>query len=162
VTEVLLLGRGEGGIREALLAYEAAGAALSQYDLREPYVDTLSLETISLGQAVALLNDLDWYLARVADEALIREPSVDEEEWLARPLAEAIRDGEIPPEGTGDHLKIFGIEEREPEDAPGRVERHLVEPMYVTRTNRGIPTYDLRDVEETMLVRVPASATPGR
>lgn len=162
MTEVLLIGRGDGGIREALLSYEAAHAALSQYDLREPYADTLSLETISLGQAVALLNDLDWYLARVADEALIREPSIHEEEWLARPLAEAIRDGEIPPEGTGDHLKIFGIEEREREDAPGRVERHLVEPMYVTRTNRGIPSYDLRDVEETMLVRVPASATPSR
>jgi hypothetical protein len=159
---VLVRGSGDGDLRESLLSYEAARAALSPYDLTEPYADTIALETISLGQAVALLNDLDWYLVRVAEEALVREPSIDEEEWLARPLAEAVRDGAIPPEGTGDHLKIFGVEEREPPDAPGRTERHLVEPMYVTRTNRGIPSYDLREVTETVLVRVPASATPGR
>lgn len=159
MTEVLVLGKGDGDIRERLLSYDAARAALSQYEIQEPYADTLAVETISLGQAVALLNDLDWYLARVAEEALVREPSIDQEEWLTRPLAEAIRDSDIPPDGSGDHLKIYGIEEREVEDAPGRTERHLVEPMFVTRTNRGIPSYDLRDVEETMIVRVPASAT---
>jgi hypothetical protein len=162
VTEVLVLGTGDGDIREALLSYDAARAALSQYEIEEPYADTLAVETISLGQAVALLNDLDWYLARVAEEAFVREPSIDEEEWLARPLAEAIRDGDIPPDGAGDHLKIYGIEARDVEEVPGQTERHLVEPMYVTRTNRGIPSYDLRDVEETIIVRVPASATPSR
>jgi hypothetical protein len=35
------------------------------------------------------------------------------------------------------------------DEAPG-----LVEPMYVTRTGQEIPTYDLRDVDGTVLVRV--------
>lgn len=154
MTEVLVLGKEGGDIREALLSYDAARAALSQYEIEEPFAETLAVETISLGQAVALLNDLDWYLARVAKEALVREPSIHQEEWLARPLAESIRDGNIPPDGAGDHLKIYGIEEREVEGAPGRTERHLVEPMYVTRTGGTLPEYDLRAVDDTLVVRV--------
>lgn len=33
----------------------------------------------------------------------------------------------------------------------------LVEPMYVTRTGADVPTYDLRDVEETLVQRVTES-----
>jgi hypothetical protein len=32
--------------------------------------------------------------------------------------------------------------------------RRLVDPMFVTRTGPELPTYDLRDVEETVVVRV--------
>lgn len=161
MTEVLLVGRGDEPLRQQLLGYETARRALSAYDLREPYADTLAVETISLGQAVSLLNDLDWYLARTTEEALVREPSVSETEWLARPLARAVRDGELEGAETATHLKVYGVVPAEPDGEPGRTPPRLVEPMYVTRTERGVPAYDLRDVTETVVVRVPASAGPG-
>ena len=35
--------------------------------------------------------------------------------------------------------------------------RRLVEPLYVRRTDRDLPEYDLRDVDETVVVRVSES-----
>lgn len=153
MTEVLLVGN-DSAFREDLLRYETARRALSAYDLSEPYAETVLVETISLGQAVSLLNDLDWYLARVASAVHVRESSVHESEWLDRPLAAAVRDGTIDPKETATHLKIYGV--RNPEDGKPR----LVDPMWTTRTERGVPEYDLRDVEETLIVRVPADAGP--
>ena len=143
MTEVCLRGTDERPVQEALLEYETARSALSPYDITEPFENTLAVNTVSLGAAISLLNDLSWYLARTTAEVLLRDPSVSPTEWLSRDLATAIRNGDIPPEETGVYLKVYGEDD-------GR----LVEPMYVTRRNGAIPEYDLADVSNTVVVRV--------
>ncbi|MFB6198859.1 MAG: DUF5804 family protein [Halobacteriaceae archaeon] len=101
MTRVCIVGKNES-IRESLLSYETARRALSAYDIAEPFNNAIAIDTVSLGAAISLLNDLDWYLARTAKEAWVREPSIDEEEWLSRDLATAIRDGAVDPEGNHD------------------------------------------------------------
>jgi hypothetical protein len=170
---------------------ETARDALAAYDLREPYHSSVAVETVSLGAAVALLNDLDWYLARFVTEAMVLEPSVSETEWLSRDLTTEIRDGVCEPDETGRLLKCYGLEctdsgaelTGENNDGTGEAASgdtltessgggdavtvgspgdgdatadapRLVEPMFVARTGGGLPEYDLRDVEETLLVRV--------
>jgi len=149
MTQVCLVGDDDLNLRYELLSRETARDALVAYDLREPFANTVAVETVSLGAAVSLLNDLEWYLVRFAEAAIVREPSVSEGEWLSRALAIAIRAGEVDPAGTGRFLRVYGVEEGE-EGTPPR----LVEPMLVTRTGDTIPEYDLREVEETLLVRV--------
>jgi hypothetical protein len=146
VTRVCLLGSDETDLRYELLSRETARAALSTYDLSQPFDNSVALETVSLGAAVALLNDLNWYLVRFADHAFVREPSISETEWLSRGLATQVRDRDLPPEETDQRLCVFGVEGDE-----------LVEPMYVTRVDGEIPDYDLRAVETTVVVRVTAA-----
>jgi hypothetical protein len=148
MTRACLLGTEETDLPVDLLTYETAREALSSYDLDEPFANSIAVETISLGAAVALLNDLQWYIVRLIEEAIVLEPSVDESEWLSRDLAEAIRDEAVDPEDTGEFLAIYGLEERE-EGPPA-----LVEPMFARRIDGDHPEYDLRDVEETVVVRV--------
>jgi hypothetical protein len=148
MTRACLLGTEETDLPVDLLTYETAREALSSYDLDEPFANSIAVETISLGAAVALLNDLQWYIVRLIEEAIVLEPSVDESEWLSRDLAEAIRDEAVDPEDTGAFLTIYGLEERE--DGPPA----LVEPMFARRVDGDHPEYDLRDVEETVVVRV--------
>lgn len=137
--------------RESLLSFETARQALSTYSLRQPYRNVLELETVSLGAAVALLDDLTWYLRRTVDEAIILEPSIHEEEWLSRELATAIREERVDPADTTDLVKVYGVDE-------GR----LVEPMYAERRRDGsVPAYDLREVEGTLVVRVSERAFGG-
>lgn len=143
MTRVCLVGKEDVELRYELVSRETAREALATYELNEPYQNTVAVETVSLGGAVALLNDLNWYLVRFVDEALVLEPSVSEEEWLSRELAEAVRDNEIAPEDTGRFLKVFGLRDEE-----------LLEPMFVTRTGHELPDYDLHDVEDTLVVRV--------
>ncbi|MFQ3476026.1 hypothetical protein HKK80_07165 [Halonotius sp. F2-221B] len=143
MTRVCLIGTDEGDLRYELLSRETARAALATYDLSQPYTNSVALETVSLGAAVALLNDLNWYLVRFVDHALINEPSISETEWLSRDLATEVRDRERPPEETDQRLCVFGVEDNT-----------LVEPMYVTRSDGEIPDYDLRDVDDTLVVRV--------
>jgi hypothetical protein len=143
VTRVCLIGTDESDLRYELLSRETARAALSTYDLSQPYGNSVALETVSLGAAVALLNDLNWYLVRFVDHALINEPSISDTEWLSRDLATEVRDRERPPEETDQRLCVFGVEDNT-----------LVEPMYVTRVDGEIPDYDLRDVDDTLVVRV--------
>ncbi|WP_226023465.1 DUF5804 family protein [Halomicrobium salinisoli] len=150
MTQVCLVGDGEVNLRYELLSRETARDALATYDLREPFANSLAVETVSLGAAVSLLNDLDWYLVRFADAALIREPSISETEWLSRDLATAVRDDAVDDEETDRFLSVYGVVERE--DGPPK----LVEPMLVTRTGDSIPEYDLRDVSDTLVVRVTA------
>lgn len=177
MTRVCLLGNDDTPLRQTLLGHETARNALATYELAEPYHNAIELETVSLGAAVSLLNDLNWYLVRYVDAVLVHEPSVSEAEWLSRDLATAIRDSEVPPEASGRYLKIYGVEQ--PSGPAATAERmgdepdetvtddseddrqpvrttlpRLVEPMYVTRTDGSVPTYDLRDVEETVIVRV--------
>jgi len=190
MTRVCLVGEEDLQLPYELLSRETARDALAAYDLREPYHSSVAVETVSLGAAVALLNDLDWYLARFVTEAMVLEPSVSETEWLSRDLATDIRDGVCEPGETGRLLKLYGLQypgsgaestgenndgtgdaasgdtvtESNGGDAvtgsgPGGGDAEtdaprLVEPMFVARTGGGLPEYDLREVEETLLVRV--------
>lgn len=150
MTRVCLVGNEDVNLRYELVSRETAREALATYDLTEPYENTVALETISLGSAVSLLNDLNWYLVRYADAAWVLEPSVSESEWLSRRLASAIRDDAVDPGESGRYLRMYGVVEDEGS-------RRLVEPMFVARTGRSLPEYDLREVEDTVLVRVSES-----
>ncbi|WP_336038197.1 DUF5804 family protein [Halobacterium yunchengense] len=143
MTRVCILGSEDADLRTDLFAYETARRALATYDVRSPYRNTVAVDTVSLGAAVSLLNDLNWYLVRLADEAFVLEPSVSDEEWLSRALARRVRDGDVPAPETDARLKVYGVADGE-----------LVEPMYVTRVQGERPDYDLREVEDTLVVRV--------
>jgi hypothetical protein len=139
VTQVCLVG-GDHDIRYELLSRETARRALSTYDLAEPYTNTLELTTVSLGAAVSLLNDLNWYLVRFASDALVRDPSISNEEWLSRPLAEAIRDSELAPDETAHAYKIYPIEDE-----------NLTEPTFSTES----------DHEDGLVVRITEAEFEG-
>lgn len=143
MTTVCIVGKPDVDVRFELLSRETAREALATHDISTPWENTIAVETVSLGGAVSLLNDLNWYLVRFAAAAFVKEPSISETEWLSRELAERIRDNEVRPEKTDQSLAVYGIEEGS-----------LVEPMYVTRRDDEIPEYDLREVEETVVVRV--------
>ncbi|QCC52252.1 DUF5804 family protein [Halapricum salinum] len=165
MTRVCLLGDEDVNLQYELLSRETSRNALATYDLREPYDNAVALETVSLGAAVSLLNDLNWYLVRFVDDVLVLEPSVSEDEWLSRDVATAVRDNELTAEETERFLKIYGVaqqgtsggddgDERADEEIEQDRPPKLVEPMFVTRTGPELPEYDLRDVEETVRVRV--------
>ncbi len=142
MTTVCLVGSPDADLKIELLGRETSREALASYEITSPWRNTVAVETVSLGAAVSLCNDLNWYLVRFADHALVQEPSVSDEEWLSRTLARAVRDEEIEPEESKERLAIFGVDDGA-----------LVEPMYVTRRDP-LPEYDLRDVEATLVVRV--------
>ncbi|MFB6163912.1 MAG: DUF5804 family protein [Haloarculaceae archaeon] len=172
MTQVCIVGDREVNLQYELLSRETARDALATYDLHEHFENALAVETVSLGAAVSLLNDLNWYLVRFARDAFVLEPSVSETEWLSRELAAAIRDNELDPAETDRFLKVYGVVEPEAEpasenDAPEGEENDgrppeptaerapdLVEPMYVARTGPELPEYDLREVDDTLVVRV--------
>lgn len=144
MTRVCFVGSADVDVQYELLSRETSREALSTYDRYAPFENSLAVDTVSLGAAVSLCNDLNWYLVRFVDIALVREPSIATDEWLSRSLATAIRDGDVRPQETGERLAVYGLEDD-----------RLVEPMYVTRRPDGtIPEYDLRPVEETVRVRV--------
>ncbi len=145
-----LLGDPDVNLTYELLSRETARDALATYDIEEPFANGLAVDTVSLGAAVSLLNDLNWYLVRFVSEALVREPSVSTHEWLSRDLAREVRDGAVPPEETDQRLKVFGLVDGRP-----------VEPLYVRRTQGETPEYDLRDVDETVIVRVSETEFSG-
>ncbi|WP_247000315.1 DUF5804 family protein [Halosolutus gelatinilyticus] len=189
MTRVCLIGKTDVNLQYELLSRETAREALATYDLRRPFENSIAVRTVSVGAAVSLLNDLNWYLIRFVDEALVQEPSVSDEEWLSRSLARRLRNGEVEPRETGEFCKIYGLERVGPESdaetnpdsdsdadtnananadqdaesnpanesdrSPAAVTgRRLVEPLYVRRTDGDLPEYDLRDVEETLVVRL--------
>ena len=143
MTRVCVVGSEDVNLRYELLSRETSRAALATYDLDEPFENSVAVDTVSLGSAVSLLNDLNWYLVRFADRALVRDPSIDADEWLSRDLASAVRDGRLDPDETDQYAAMFGVD-------GGR----LVEPMYASRVDGGLPEYDLRDVAETVVVRL--------
>jgi hypothetical protein len=150
MTRVCLLGDPDVELSYELLSRETARDALATYDIEEPFENSVAVDTVSLGAAVSLLNDLDWYLARFVDEAFVLEPSVATDEWLSRDLAREVRDGDVPPEETDQRLKVFGLVDGRP-----------VEPLFVRRRQGETPEYDLRDVDETVVVRVSESEFSG-
>lgn len=143
MTRVCLVGSEDVHLQYELLASETARAALSSYDISEPWENTLAVSTVSLGAAVTLLNDLHWYVVRYTDDVLLWDESVSETEWLSEGLARDIREEDRDPAETGTLLKIYGV-----------VDGRLVEPMYVQRVDDSYPSYDLRDVEDTVPVRI--------
>lgn len=150
MTRVCLIGDPEVTLTYELLSRETAREALATYEIHEPFANSVAVDTVSLGAAVALLNDLNWYLTRFVDEALVMEPSVSATEWLSRELATEVRDGTVPPEETDQRLKLFGV-----------VDDELVEPLFVRRTQGELPEYDLREVDDTVAVRVSESEFGG-
>ena len=211
MTRVCLIGTADCTLQYELLSRETSRDALATYDLERPFENSLALRTVSIGAAVSLLNDLNWYLTRFVEEALVQEPSVSDEEWLSRELAKQLRNGEIEPAETAEFCKIYGLERVGPDgdsiqdeategssragddsnqpgtgtsiddsepardDTAGSVTVgdeddssniaatstanggpgwRLVEPLYVRRTDGELPTYDLRDVEKTLVVRL--------
>ncbi len=145
---VCLLGAADVTLRYELLSRETAREALATYDLAAPYANTVTAETVSLGAAVALCNDLNWYLVRFVRDALVEDRSVSETEWLSRRLATAIRDDEVDPAETGRYLRVYGVTGQD-EGPP-----ELRDPMYVARTGETVPAYDLHEVDDTLRVRV--------
>ncbi|MWG33898.1 DUF5804 family protein [Halomarina oriensis] len=167
MTTVCLVGTSDCDLRYELLSRETARDALATYSLDRPFENSLAVETISLGAAVSFVNDLAWYLVRFVETTLVREPSISESEWLSRDLAAAIRDGEVTPAESERYLKVYGVERPDAPPADGEAEStaddgpqttaalpRLVEPMFVARTGPQLPEYDLRDVGETLVVRV--------
>lgn len=155
MARVCLVGNGDCNLQYELLSRETARDALATYDITEPFENTVAVETVSLGAAVALLNDLNWYLVRFTDATMVLEPSVSETEWLSRDLAAALREDEVEEDERDRFLKIYGVEEpAADDDFEDDSQPRLVEPMLVTRTGDSIPEYDLRDVDETLVVRV--------
>lgn len=164
--EVCLVGDEDTNLQYELLSRETSRNALASYTLREPFHNSVAVETVSLGAAIALLNDLEWYLVRFVDIAVVKDPSVSEREWLSRELATAIRRDRLDPDESGRFLKVFGLEygddvadQSDKGDGEGNgndssIPPRLVEPMLVTRTGGTIPEYDLREVAETVVVRV--------
>ena len=150
MTRVCLLGDPDVNLTYELLSRETSREALATYEVEEPFANGVAVDTVSLGAAVTLLNDLDWYLVRFVDEALVLDPSISRTEWLSRDLAREVRDGEVPPEETDQRLKVFGLVDGDP-----------VEPMYVRRVQGETPEYDLRDVDETLVVRVSEAEFSG-
>ncbi len=143
MTRVCLVGADDVELRYELVSRTTSHEALTTYDLQEPYQNTVALETVSLGGAVSLLNDLNWYIVRFVADALVYESSISDQEWLSRALATRIRDNELPPDESGRFLKIYGVADNE-----------LLDPMYVTRTGRDLPEYDLHEIDDTLVVRV--------
>ncbi|SDK21191.1 DUF5804 family protein [Natronorubrum texcoconense] len=207
MTRVCLIGTPDCNLQYELLSRETSREALSTYDLERPFENSIALRTVSVGAAVSLLNDLNWYLTRFVDEALVQEPSVSDDEWLSRPLATELRNGAVESAETAEFCKIYGLERvgpepdgteqssaasdggtpagaatasAEPSDPDGTSDSstddsdasangepdssdtagfvgsqwRLVEPLYVRRTDGDLPEYDLRDVEETLVVRL--------
>ena len=187
MTRVCLVGNEDVNLRYELLSRETSRDALVTYDLSEPYENAVGLETVSLGAAVSLLNDLNWYLVRFVDHALGFEPSISDSEWLSRDLAAAVREDRIDPDETGRYLMVFGVQQPdgggetsgegdgdpgqesddeadvdgeagdEPAEPSSDEPPRLRDPMLVARTGTPIPEYDLYDVEETLVVRVTES-----
>lgn len=118
MTRVCLIGTDDCTLQYELLSRETAREALTTYDLRRPFENTIALRTVSVGAAISLLNDLDWYLTRFVDAALVQDPSVSEDEWLSRELATELRNGAIEPDETAEFCKLYGVERVEPADAP--------------------------------------------
>ena len=159
MTRVCLVGAADVDLDVELLASETARDALASYELREPFANSVAIETISLGAAVSLLNDLNWYLVRYVSDALVLEPSITGAEWLSRDLATAIRNEAVEPAETGSLLKIYGLlspdspAEPDGDPAPPR----LVDPLYVQRVGGETPAYDLREVDDTVIIRITPS-----
>ena len=144
MTRVRVLGKDEYDLRGELLTSETSREALSTYDFLETRIENaVVVETATLGGALALLNDLDWYLTRYARASEVLEPSVSEDEWLSRRLAERIYEGKIDADDTDEFYVVRGVSDGE-----------LLQPLY----SRGEPAeYDLAETDFVTVTRLDES-----
>ncbi|MDY7080886.1 MAG: DUF5804 family protein, partial [Halobacteria archaeon] len=120
MTRVRIVGDEAYDLRYELVSSETSREALSTYELLESEIDnTVEFQTASIGSALALLNDLDWYLTRYGRWVEVRDESVSDEEWLSRELATRIYERELEPEETREYFAIRGVKDGE-----------TLEPMY--------------------------------
>lgn len=157
MTRVCLVGSTDCDLHTELFSRETARDALSTYRLEQPYANTLALETIGLGSAVSLLNDLNWYLVRFTERSLVLEPSLSESEWLSRALATDIRENEIDPENCGTYLMVFDVESADENGEPPR----LGEPSFVSRPDEDTAVGG-DNATERMVVRITESEYEAR
>jgi hypothetical protein len=141
VTRVRILGKDGYDLRGELLASETSREALATYDFLDTRIENaLVVETATLGGALALLNDLDWYLTRYARAAEVLEPSVSDDEWLSRRLAERLYESRVEPEETREFYLVRGVKDGQ-----------VLQPLY----SRSEPAeYDLADVDSVTVTRV--------
>ncbi|WP_290813800.1 DUF5804 family protein [Halovivax sp.] len=143
MTRVCLVGDDDVTLQYELLSRETSREALSTYELERPFENSLAVRTVSLGAAVSLCNDLQWYIVRFVDDVLVQEPSVSEDEWLSRNLAEALRNGDLEPSDTGEFLKIYGVEY--PSDRPDDASDPKSPPLKSTAGGDGAPSSENRN-----------------
>lgn len=141
MTRVRILGKDGYDLRGELLASETSREALATYDFLDTRIENaLVVETATLGGALALLNDLDWYLTRYARAAEVLEPSVSDDEWLSRRLAERLYESRVEPEETREFYLVRGVKDGQ-----------VLQPLY----SRSEPAeYDLADVDSVTVTRV--------
>ena len=144
VTSVRILGKEDVDLRGELLTSETSREALSTYDFLETSIDNaVVIGTATLGGALALLNDIDWYLTRYARATEVLEPSVSEDEWLSRRLAERLyenREEGTNPEETDEFYVVRGVRDGD-----------LLQPLY----SRGEPAeYDLAETDSVTVTRL--------
>jgi hypothetical protein len=141
VTRVRVIGKDGYDLRGELLASDTSREALATYDFLDTRIDnSIVVETATLGGALALLNDLDWYLTRYARATEVLEPSVSEEEWLSRRLAERVYEDRIDADETAEFYAVRGVRDGE-----------LLDPLY----SRNEPAeYDLADAEFVTTTRI--------
>lgn len=141
VTRVRILGEEGVDVRGELLTSETSREALSTYDFLETRIENaVVVETATLGGALALLNDLDWYLTRYARASEVLEPSVSEDEWLSRRLAENVYEGSMDADETDEFYIVRGVRDGE-----------LLQPLY----SRSEPAeYDLAETDFVTVTRV--------
>ena len=141
VTRVRILGEEGVDIRGELLTSQTSREALSTYDFLETRIENAVLvETATLGGALALLNDIDWYLTRYARASEVLEPSVSETEWLSRRLAESMYEHGLEPDETDEFYVVRGVRDGD-----------VLQPLY----SRGEPAeYDLAETDFVTVTRV--------
>jgi len=141
VTRVRILGDDGYDVRGELLSSETSREALATYDFLDADIDNaVVVETATLGGALALLNDLDWYLTRYARAAEVLEPSVSDDEWLSRRLAERVYEDRINADDTDECYVVRGVKDGE-----------LLDPLY----SRNEPAeYDLADADFVTTTRI--------
>lgn len=150
MTRVCLLGDPDVNLTYELLSRETARDALATYEIEEPFENSVAVDTVSLGAAVSLLNDLQLVPRPLRRRgARSRAIGLPRRVALSRPRPRGAR-RRRPPEETDQRLKVFGLVDGRP-----------VEPLYVRRTQGETPEYDLRDVDETVIVRVSESEFSG-
>jgi len=147
VTRVCLLGDPDVNLTYELLSRETARDALATYEIEEPFENSVAVDTVSLGAAVSLLTQL---VPRPLRRRGARSRAIGlPDEWLSRDLAREVRDGAVP---RGDRSATEGVRARR---------RPAGRTLYVRRTQGETPEYDLRDVDETVIVRVSESEFSG-
>jgi hypothetical protein len=141
VTRVRILGKDGYDLRGELLSSDTSREALATYDfIDSPIQNAVVVETATLGGALALLNDLDWYLTRYARASEVLEPSVSGDEWLSRRLAERLYESRIDADETAEFYVVRGVEDGE-----------VLDPLY----SRNEPAeYDLADADFVTTTRV--------